>query len=275
MSVVHVPDIPVALSTSSAYPETCAAAFGLAERLGYDAMEVMVWSDPLTQEAGALKTLVEHHGLPVVSIHAPTLLISQRVWGNDPWDKVDRSIELALELGAPTVVVHPPFRWQKEYAAGFTDGIALRENDTGIQLAVENMYPWRARRRDRSREMEAYLPHWDPVPQPFDHVTLDLSHTATARSDALEMLDGLGSRMTHLHLADGSGGVLDEHLVPGRGSQPCGEVLERLAASDYSGAVVVEVATRKLSPEDREFDLAEALAFARLHLATAGASEEA
>lgn len=275
MSAVTVPDIPVALSTSSAYPENSAAAFSLAQRLGYDAVEVMVWSDPVTQEAGALRSLSEHHELPIVSIHAPTLLISQRVWGTDPWDKVDRSLELAHEVGADVVVVHPPFRWQREYAAGFVDGIAVRENDSGIKIAVENMYPWRARRNRRSRELEAYLPHWDPVPQPFDHVTLDLSHTATARSDALEMLDGLGSRMTHLHLADGSGGVLDEHLVPGRGSQPCGEVLERLAASDYSGAVVVEVATRKLSPEDREFDLAEALAFARLHLATAGASEEA
>ncbi|HQF03645.1 MAG TPA: sugar phosphate isomerase/epimerase [Phycicoccus sp.] len=268
MSIVHVPDIPVALSTSSAYPETCAAAFGLAERLGYDAMEVMVWSDPLTQEAGALKTLVEHHGIPVVSIHAPTLLISQRVWGNDPWDKVDRSIELALELGARTVVVHPPFRWQKEYAAGFTDGIALRENDTGIELAVENMYPWRARRRDRSREMEAYLPHWDPVTQPYDHVTLDLSHTATARSDAMAMAEALGPRLTHVHLADGLGSNLDEHLVPGRGGQPCGEFLERLADTGFTGSVVVEVSTRKVSPEQREVDLAEALAFARLHLAT-------
>ena len=98
MSAVTVPDIPVALSTSSAYPENCAAAFSLAERLGYDAVEVMVWTDPVTQEAGALKTLVEHHGIPVVSIHAPTLLISQRVWGNDPWDKVDRSLALAAEV---------------------------------------------------------------------------------------------------------------------------------------------------------------------------------
>ena len=30
MTVVRVPDIPVALSTSSAYPESCTAAFGLA-----------------------------------------------------------------------------------------------------------------------------------------------------------------------------------------------------------------------------------------------------
>ena len=110
------------------------------------------------------------------------------MWGTDPWDKVDRSIELALEVGAPTVVLHPPFRWQRDYAASFIDGVALREHDTGIRLAVENMFPWRTARR----EMLAYLPHWDPVDQPYDNVTMDLSHTATAGSDALHMVRELG-----------------------------------------------------------------------------------
>ncbi|NUQ31246.1 MAG: sugar phosphate isomerase/epimerase [Dermatophilaceae bacterium] len=254
--------IRVGLSTASLYPDNAATAFATAARLGYDAIEVMVWTDPVTQEAGALRSLSELHGLPVVSVHAPTLLLTQRIWGTDPWGKVDRSIELALEVGAGTVVLHPPFRWQKEYAAGFVDGIALREHDHGIRLAVENMYPWRTARR----EVMAYLPHWDPVDQPYDNVTLDLSHTATAGSDALEMAQHLGSRLSHLHLADGGGSFLDEHLVPGRGTQPCAEVLEHLADTDWSGDVVVEVSTRKGEREQREVDLAASLAFARLAL---------
>jgi sugar phosphate isomerase/epimerase len=62
---------------------------------------------------------------------------------------------------------------------------------------------------------------------------------------------------------------MDEHLVPGRGGQPCAELLEVLAARQYSGLVVVEVSTRRASEEQREADLAESLAFARLHLAAA------
>ena len=261
---VEVPHAQVGLSTASVYPENCATAFELAARLGYDGVEVMVWTDPVTREAGALSALARLHGIRVLSVHAPTLLVTQRVWGTDPWDKVDRSVELALELGADTVVLHPPFRWQRDYARDFVDGVALRENDTGIRLAVENMYPWRG---PRSREIEAYLPHWDPVPQPYDHVTIDLSHTATAGSDALAMVRALGPRLTHLHLADGVGSPRDEHLVPGRGTQPCGEVLETLATQGYAGHVVVEVATRRAGAAQRELDIAESLAFARLHLA--------
>ncbi|GGL42942.1 sugar phosphate isomerase/epimerase [Phycicoccus endophyticus] len=255
----------VTLSTASVYPEGCAAAFSTAARLGYDGVEVMVWTDPLTREAGALRRLAEHHGVPVRSVHAPTLLVTQRVWGTEPWGKVDRAVELAQAVGADTVVLHPPFRWQREYARGFADGVALREHDSGIRLAVENMYPWRA--AARSREVEAYLPHWDPVPQPYDHVTLDLSHTATAGSDALEMVRRLGPRLAHLHLADGTGAPRDEHLVPGRGTQPCADVLEELATAGYTGQVVVEVGTRRVDEQRRELDLAEALAFARLNLA--------
>ena len=199
---VDVPGAKVGLSTASVYPEGVAAAFELAARLGYDGVEVMVWTDPLTREAGALRTLSQLHGIPVLSVHAPTLLVTQRVWGTDPWEKIDRSIALADELGADTVVLHPPFRWQRDYARDFVDGVALRENDTDVELAVENMYPWRG---PRSRELEAYLPHWDPVPQPYDHVTLDLSHTSTSGSDAMEMVRQLGPRLRHLHLADGRG----------------------------------------------------------------------
>ena len=253
----------MALSTASVYPENCATAFDLAERLGYDGVEVMVWTDPVSQEAGALQALSDLHAMPIVSIHAPTLLLTQRVWGPEAWPKVDNSIELATALGADTVVLHPPFRWQQEYARTFVDGVALREHDSGIRLAVENMFPWRA----RNRAVEAYLPHWDPVEQPYDHVTLDLSHTSTAGSDALAMATALGSRLTHIHLADGLGSPKDEHLVPGRGSQPCAELLGTLAVQQFSGSVIVEVSTRRTSDEQREADLAEALAFARLHLA--------
>lgn len=253
----------IALSTASVYPLGAAAAFDLAARLGYDGVEVMVTTEPVTQESGALAALAQHYDVPVTSIHAPTLLLTQRVWGTEPWDKVLNSIHLAADLDAGTVVVHPPFRWQRGYAESFVQGVAELEEATGIAVAVENMFPWRA----RNRELQAYLPDWDPTPLPYANVTLDLSHTATAGSDALAMVAALGDRLRHLHLADGSGSFKDEHLVPGHGGQPCAEVLETLALGGFGGTVVAEIATRKASDSEREALLAETLAFARLNFA--------
>ncbi len=47
-------------------------------------------------------------------------------------------------MGADVVVVHPPFIWQRSYASTFTETVYELSERTGIIIAVENMYPWRA-----------------------------------------------------------------------------------------------------------------------------------
>ena len=266
----RVPDAKVALATASVYPESTARAFEIAARLGYDGVEVMVWTDPVSQDASALKRLSDYHQVPVLALHAPCLVITQRVWGTDPWAKLVRAKDTAEELGAQTVVVHPPFRWQREYARQFIGGIQEMSHETDVRFAVENMFPLRA----RGREVTPYAPDWDPTTEDFPHFTLDLSHTSVSQSDAMAMADVMGDRLAHVHIADGNGTARDEHLVPGRGEQPCGELLEGLADRSFDGLVVVEVNTRRCDDRaEREADLAEALAYTRLHLAAPAATD--
>lgn len=260
------PSPPVALSTASVYPEPVAAGFEVAAELGYDGVELMVWSDPVSQDVAAVDRLAERHGVPVLAVHAPCLAVTQRVWGADPIVRIRRSVDAAAKLGASTVVLHPPFRWQRRYAAQFADEVARAGEYSGIALAVENMFPVQ---RGPVRAVP-YSPGFDPTEVGHAHYTLDLSHTAAAGSDALAMLDRMGERLTHLHLTDGSGAPRDEHLVPGRGTQPCAEVCERLTASGFSGVVVLEVSTRRCRTRyERTALLAESLLFARLHLQAA------
>ena len=263
-SAVRVPGARVALATASVYPESTANAFEIAARLGYDGVEVMVWTDPVSQDVTALRRLSDYHQVPILALHAPCLVITQRVWGTDPWLKLVKAKEVAEECGAQTVVVHPPFRWQREYARQFLGGIQQMESETAVRFAVENMFPLRA----RGREVTPYAPDWDPTEEDFPHFTLDLSHTSVSQSDALAMRGVMDDRLAHVHIADGLGTARDEHLVPGRGTQPCAELLEGLAVQGFDGLVVVEVNTRKCEDRaDRETDLAEALAFTRLNLA--------
>jgi sugar phosphate isomerase/epimerase len=256
--------VPVLLSSSSVFPEPTAAAFELAASLGYDGLEIMVWTDRVSQDAGALRGLSDHYGLPVLSVHAPCLLVTQRVWSPNPFERLRRSAELAETLGAPVVVVHPPFAWQREYARDFATSLArLREAHPSVKFAVENMYPVRVGKR----QIVPYHPGWDPTTAGFEHYTLDLSHCAAARGDSLDMADRMGGGLAHVHLGDGTGEGRDEHLVPGRGTQPCGPLLQSLARRGFTGSVAVEVATRKAANRaQRESDLAEALRFARNNL---------
>jgi sugar phosphate isomerase/epimerase len=262
--VARVSAVPVVLSTASVFPERVPDAFEAAARLGYDGVEVMVSADPISQDVEVLRRLSDYHGVPVLAVHSPCLLITQRVWGREPWGKLVRAREVAEKLGAKVVVVHPAFRWQREYAREFEEGLTRMDQETDVIFAVENLYPLRA----RGAEVTAYAPHWNPVELDYAHATLDLSHTAVSGSDAIEMAGQLGDRLAHVHLADGTKpGLPDEHLVPGRGSQPCSDLLERLVSDGYGGMVVLEVSTRRVATRDeRQADLAESLAFARRHL---------
>ena len=96
------PAIKVGLSTASVYPLRTEAAFEYAARLGYDGVELMVWAETLSQDVDAVAALSKRYAVPVLSVHAPCLLISQRVWGANPMPKLERSVRAAERLGAQT-----------------------------------------------------------------------------------------------------------------------------------------------------------------------------
>jgi sugar phosphate isomerase/epimerase len=253
----------IGLSTVSVYPESTAHAFAYAAGIGYDSVEVMVGVDGLSQQVEAVRQLSVHHEIPITAIHAPCLLFTQRVWGTEPWGKLYRSADMAHAVGAGTVVVHPPFRWQRDYAAGFVAGIERLEKETGLNFCVENMYPWKASSR---RGVEMYLPGRDPSEESYANTTIDLSHAAIAGDDILAMARRLGPRLRHIHLTDGTGSAKDEHLVPGRGTTGADRFLRHLAGSGFDGEIIVEINTRKAATKaDREADLRESLEFAREH----------
>ncbi|WP_280333006.1 sugar phosphate isomerase/epimerase family protein [Nocardia wallacei] len=275
-------DIRVGLSTASVYPENTEAAFRYAAELGYDGVELMVWAEPASQSITTVEDYARRYSMPVLAVHAPCLLISQRVWGADPIAKLERSVRTAEVLGASTVVVHPPFRWQRRYADGFAAQVRRLEEHSAVAVAVENMFPMRAdtlfgRRTGSARRLErrggpglsltAFSPSCDPTDTGFDNYTLDLSHTATAGVDPLALAARMGDNLAHLHLADGTGAAHDEHLVPGEGNQPCAEVCEALVHNGFHGHAVIEVNTQNARTKAaRAAALHRALTFARAHL---------
>ena len=257
--------IRVGMSTSCVYPSGAEHAFRLANLAGYDGIEIMVTGEDLTRDAGKLRELSDRYSLPILSIHAPVLLLTPFVWGRDPQGKLERAAEHAHAVGAPSVVVHPPFRWQSGYARDFLSIVRKTARNHDVEIAVENMFPWKMAKQS----LRAYAPSPDPTQMDCDAMTLDFSHASLAGRDSLELAMAMGSRLRHVHLCDGSGSldegkVFDQHLVPGVGSEPVAEVLEYLARENWDGSVVAEVNTRKVRNEDQRLELlAQTLAFAR------------
>jgi sugar phosphate isomerase/epimerase len=248
--------IRLGMSTSCVYPLSPEHAFRIARLAGFDGLEVMVTNDPVTQDADALNALSERFGMPILSIHAPVLLLTTFVWGRDPQVKLEKSAELAAGVGADTVVVHPPFRWQATYASDFERIVRQTAGAYDVEIAVENMFPWKV----RGRSLKAYAPSPDPTTMDVDSMTLDFSHAALSGRDSMEFTVAMGDKLRHIHLCDGSGSMdegrmFDEHLLPGRGHEPVAEVLEHLVRTGWNGSIVAEVNTRKARSEQEQLDL--------------------
>lgn len=268
--------ISVGMSTTCVYPFAVEHAFRIARMAGFDSMEVMVTNDPVTQDAAKLREISERYSLPISAIHAPVLLLTTFVWGRDPQVKLEKSAELAAELDAATVVVHPPFRWQAGYAQNFERLVRQTAANTGVDIAVENMFPWTV----RGRSVQAYAPSPEPLELDVDSMTLDFSHASLSGRDSLQMAIEMGARLKHIHLCDGAtsaadGAVLDEHLLPGEGTQPVAETLQHLARTGWHGSVVAEVNVRQEKDEQYRLEkLVQTVAFAREHLDQEHATRE-
>lgn len=260
MTQEHV--IPVAMSSSCIFPPNLPETFETAVRLGYDSVEVMITGNALSQEPQDLLDLVQQYQIPISAIHAPTLLLTQQVWGR-AWNKMQMAAKMTKDVGADVIVAHPPFRWQKTYAKNFVEGVREISRQEGVKIAVENMYPWEA----MGQSIEMYAPHWDPTRFDYEWITWDFSHAAAAHVDSYEYVKKIGDRLGHVHLTDGMGEkVMDEHLRPGRGTQRVAETLEYLADQQWDGVVCAEIDTKGKNAGERDEWLSETLQFAHRHL---------
>jgi sugar phosphate isomerase/epimerase len=74
---------------------------------------------------------------------------------------------------------------------------------------------------------------------------LDTSHAAVAEHDLVDVRRRFNGRIRHVHLSDNAGKGWDSHLPPGEGVLPLDAFLDDLTASDYKGAISLEVDLRR------------------------------
>jgi sugar phosphate isomerase/epimerase len=206
-------------------------AMGVIAEAGYDGIELMVTQDPVTQDAERITAASRAEGAPVEVVHGPFLLLTRRVFGTDLVVKARRSLELASEVGADLMIVHPPFRWQRGFHHWLLDESDAQAAELGTRVGVENLYPvsvaGRPVRFHRYTEPEHLAP--------FRHVVLDTSHFGVADVDIREAYERLHRQAVHLHVSDNRGGGRDSHAPLGHGKLPLAGFLQRVAERSRQG----------------------------------------
>lgn len=237
------------ISTAPFFRQPLQEAFRHFADAGFESVEVMVTQDPSTQEAYLLSGLAREFGLTVVSIHAPFLLLTRRVWGTGAQGKVERAVRLAREVGASVVVAHPPFRWQTESRRWLQEDLPDLGESAGITVALENMFPVKVSARVGVRAHAAVS--FEDL-DGFASLVLDTSHAAVAGLDVREVYAAHRDRIRHVHLSNNPGRGWDAHLpIHLDGVLPIPEFLGDLVASGFDGAVVLEYDLRPWMRDDQ------------------------
>ncbi len=267
----------LSLSTGCIYIYPLRFIFNIAKEAGFAGVELVVSPEVELRGGRYVCHLAESCGLTIFSLHPPILPFPG--W-SDYRTVVLRLIDLALEVGAGYVVLHPPNATSladdrgRSYVEALTDGLRRIEG-TDVRIAIENraFFRYQDRRYALSdlRDLRAFADELD-LP-----LVLDTSHAATSSYSLAEAYYILADRLVNVHLSDMRSPpwplsvhylhtYLKHHQIPGDGQLPLADLLGRLAADGYCGPITFEIspiALRIWWPPGIKHRLARCVAYVR------------
>ena len=188
--------------------------------------------------------LLESYNLKY-SIHSPFMDVNiaalQEKSRQNSIDQIKSSIDLANEIDAETVVVHPglatflanKYFLDKVYNLADESIRELGEygKDLGVMATIENMPTFEAMIYYNMEDLHQTLTSYDM------HMTLDIGHANHAGYPAEAMYF---DSIKHIHIHDNFGDE-DAHLALGEGSIDLKCIVNTLENNNYKGIYIIEV----------------------------------
>ena len=201
----------------------------------------------------SIKRILAERGAVIHQAHSPFPHYRE---GEDAFNKKAkaatlRSIELAAELGAKYIIVHPMWFRNDTPAVQMEKNLALyapygeMAKKCGIKIAIENMWGVLRDCPDKicanvcstAEELAAYA---DALGDPFV-VCLDVGHAGLVNETADRMIPILGKRLHSLHIHDNDF-YDDHHTAPFHGKINWDALTTALADIGYDESFTYEVA---------------------------------
>ncbi|HEX6255778.1 MAG TPA: sugar phosphate isomerase/epimerase family protein [Euzebyales bacterium] len=210
---------------------------------GYSAVEVLFSQSAETRDSDKICNFAREAGLSVPVVHGPYMLFLRNVFSANYVEKSRRALELADEVGAHTLVAHPPMRWERAHAEWARSEAADEADARLLRFAMENLYPlWGVPFSSvvEPGEMAAYR-----------HVVFDTSHFAVSGVDLFAAWHVLADRVAHLHVSNNLGNGKDSHAPLDTGVLPIDRFLAHVGRSGYTGTITLELDIRPYA-DDRD-----------------------
>lgn len=210
---------------------------------GFSGVELLLTHNSETRDPDKILGFAEQASLQVPVVHGPYMLALRNVLGTNYAEKTQRSLDLAAQCGAKTMVAHAPLRWERAALSWALQHASAEAARYGVRFAMENLFP-------------VFGMHFSSVVtpddlSPFDHVVFDTSHFAVARVDLFEAWHRLRDRVVHLHVSDNFGNGKDSHAPIGSGVLPLPTFLAHVGRSGYSETITLEVDVRAFADDRR------------------------
>ena len=246
----------VILSTGSLYRYSLDEVFRIGKSAGFDGMELLIARSNCHVETDSIKELTRKYDLPILSLHSPFMMCDG--WGNF-WERVQRSLNMAMELSIPLVNFHPPSGFLQRHH--LNDELAQRIQlyrqmleGSAIVLTIENLPTIRTFRRFfASRLLLGTANNMYQIAEFARdnnvHVTFDTTHVGTTGVDLMEAYTVFRDRIENIHLSDYDGRW--QHLLPGAGYLPLEGFLKQVKADGYDGTITLETCPAAMEDEDK------------------------
>lgn len=235
-------------------------------QMGFDYLELamdppMAHYSTLSRDMDVIKQSLIDNGLGLIC-HLPTFVLTADLTENIRHSSVDemlRSIEVAAELEAQKVVLHPsivsgmgPFVMDtvKDYFFEFLAEMTTAANRLKLTICLENMMPRNMLGVEPDDFEEIFAKY------PTLQMTLDTGHAnlgAPTESRLLKLVKRFGNRLGHIHISDNRG-KRDDHLAVGQGTIDFRTLISKLVELGYDDTITLEIfdQDRRMLTKSRE-----------------------
>ena len=205
--------------------------------------------------AAELRRLAASYGAVFNQAHAPFTRFKIGAENADEnraiFYSVLRGIDIAAELGAPVIIVHPAVICPHlsaddrfEMNMEFYSKVLPRAKNLGVKIAIENMWGRHKDNKDRivksvcsdAAELNRYV---DGLDDSFVTACLDIGHAGLVGESADGMIRAIGDHLGALHISDNDF-TRDLHIMPYTGKINFDRVTSALASVGYRGDITLE-----------------------------------